>query len=429
MAIKLNKLMIENTKRVKAVSIELTDGLNVIGGRNGQGKTSILDAIAWALGGNNFKPGAAKREGSLTDPILHVELSNGLIVERKGKNGSLKVTDPEGKKYGQQLLDSFISVLALDLPKFMNANDREKADTLLKILGIGDKLHELDVNEKNIFSKRTEVGRYRDRKKQAAEEMTYFPNLPREPISAVELLRKQKEILMRNEENKKKRAELQQLRNRKSKLDHEIKEMREDLENLMNHKEEIEMYIEDAAKEVKDLKDESTADLEKDLAEIDETNQKIRTNAQKEAVEIEADNLATEYDTLTDRIEDIRKQRMKLLDAADLPLPGLAVKDGKLLYNSIPWDGMSGADQLKVATAIVRKLNPECGFVLMDKLEQMDKETLADFGSWLEKEGLQVIATRVSTGDECTIIIEDGMVKGETEAVKTDAPKFVRGTF
>ena len=72
---------------------------------------------------------------------------------------------------------------------------------------------------------------------------------------------------------------------------------------------------------------------------------------------------------------------------------------------------MSGSEQLKVATAIVRELNPECGFVFIDKLEQMDIETMEEFGKWLENEGLQAIATRVSTGDECSIIIEDGYVK------------------
>ena len=89
---------------------------------------------------------------------------------------------------------------------------------------------------------------------------------------------------------------------------------------------------------------------------------------------------------------------------------------------------MSGSDQLKVATAIVRKLNPECGFVLMDKLEQMDSDTLQEFAAWLEKENLQVIATRVSTGDECSIIIEDGMVKDSVEAIE-DRPAYVKGVF
>ena len=74
---------------------------------------------------------------------------------------------------------------------------------------------------------------------------------------------------------------------------------------------------------------------------------------------------------------------------------------------------MSGSDQLKVSVAIVRRLNPKCGFVLLDKLEQMDLDTLKEFGQWLEQEGLQAIATRVSTGPECEIIIEDGYIKGQ----------------
>jgi hypothetical protein len=86
--------------------------------------------------------------------------------------------------------------------------------------------------------------------------------------------------------------------------------------------------------------------------------------------------------------------------------------DGELTYNGFKWESLSGSDQLKVATAIVRKLNPKCGFVLLDKLEQMDLDTLKEFGEWLEAEGLQAIATRVSTGDECSILIEDGYVVG-----------------
>ena len=109
----------------------------------------------------------------------------------------------------------------------------------------------------------------------------------------------------------------------------------------------------------------------------------------------------------------MRKETSDLLNAADLPLPELSVKDGELVYRGQQWDNMSGSDRLKVSTAIVRKLNPKCGFVLLDKLEQMDLDTLHEFGQWLEQEGLQAIATRVSTGDECSIIIEDGYVKGE----------------
>lgn len=92
---------------------------------------------------------------------------------------------------------------------------------------------------------------------------------------------------------------------------------------------------------------------------------------------------------------------------------------------------MSGSDRLKVSTAIVRKLNPKCGFVLLDKLEQMDIQTLNEFGQWLEQEGLQAIATRVSTGDECSIIIEDGYVKEQQEVTDQmpEYPKWKEGEF
>lgn len=134
----------------------------------------------------------------------------------------------------------------------------------------------------------------------------------------------------------------------------------------------------------------------------------------------------TQYIQLTEEIQSVRKAKTDLLDGADLPLEGLSVDNGELTYNGFKWDNMSGSEQLKVATAIVRKLNPNCGFVLIDKLEQMDTDTLNDFGRWLESEGLQAIATRVSTGDECSIIIEDGYSK---PVEKKETTTWKAGTF
>ena len=144
-SLKINKLEIENVKRIKAVKIEPTpNGLTIVGGNNNQGKTSVLDSIAWALGGEKYRPSEAQRHGSVIPPNLHIVMNNGLVVERKGKNSSLKVIDPEGNKGGQQLLNEFVEQLALDLPKFMEASGKEKAETLLKIIGVGDQLSVLD---------------------------------------------------------------------------------------------------------------------------------------------------------------------------------------------------------------------------------------------------------------------------------------------
>jgi hypothetical protein len=133
----------------------------------------------------------------------------------------------------------------------------------------------------------------------------------------------------------------------------------------------------------------------------------------KNKAEEDAKEYREQYNALTVQIADTRKAKTDLLQSAELPLPELSVSEGELIYKGQKWDNMSGSDRLKVSTAIVRKLNPKCGFVLLDKLEQMDMQTLNEFGQWLEQEGLQAIATRVSTGDECSIIIEDGYVKGQ----------------
>ena len=153
--IKITNLELENIKRIKAVQLTPSEsGLTVIGGNNGQGKTSVLDGIAWALGGDKFKPSQPQRDGSVIPPHLRVTLSNGLIVERKGDRGTLKITDPNGGKGGQQLLNEFIGQLALDLPKFMQATSKEKAQTLLRIIGVGDKLAALEQQEQNAYNQR-----------------------------------------------------------------------------------------------------------------------------------------------------------------------------------------------------------------------------------------------------------------------------------
>lgn len=412
--VKINKLEIENVKRVKAVKIEPTaNGLTIVGGKNNQGKTSVLDAIAWALGGNKFRPSQAVREGSVVPPRLHVVLSNGLVVERKGKNSDLKVVDPNGQKGGQQLLDSFVEELAIDLPKFMESTSKEKATTLLQIIGVGSQLAELEMQEAELYNNRRAIRRIADQKKKFADEQPYYPDAPKELISASELISQQQKILARNGENARKRNNLTQIKQQYLTQTQEV----ERLENLLNdakHKCQTLMRdLEIAEKSTENLIDESTEELEQNIQQIDEINRKVRANLDKEKAEEDALEYGRQYRELTTKIDHIRKLKTDLLNSADLPLEQLSVMDGELIYKGQKWDNMSGSDQLKVSTAIVRKLKPDCGFILLDKLEQMDLKTLNEFGAWLEQEGLQAIATRVSTGEECSIIIEDGYVSGQ----------------
>lgn len=416
MSVKINELQIENVKRIKAVKLEPTqNGLTIVGGRNNQGKTSVLDSIAWALGGDRFKPSQANREGSVVQPYLKITLSNGIVVERAGKNSSLKVIDSNGNKGGQQLLNEFIESFALNLPKFLQATANEKANILLQIIGVGDRLVELEHAETEKYNERHTIGQIAQQKKKYADEMTFYEGVPSEPISASELIKQQQEILYTNAQNQKKREHLSELREKKHLLEEELNRVNADLKL--------------AELSAVDLVDRSTAELEKNIEQIDKLNIKIRSNLDKERAEESAHDFQAQYETLTAELEKIRADKKKLLDNADLPLPELSVVNGEITYKGMKWDNMSGSEQLRVATAIIRKLNPECGFVLVDKLEQMDTETLQEFSQWLESEELQVIATRVGTGDECSIIIEDGYSINQNENENNIKPSFQKGVF
>ncbi len=420
---KINTLELENVKRIKAIRLEpAANGLTIIGGDNNQGKTSVLDAIAWALGGNRYKPSVPARDGALVPPYIHIVLDNGIVVERSGKNSALKVTDAQGNKSGQALLNEFISQLALDLPSFLKANDKEKADTLLQIIGVKDQLAAMEEEEKRLYFQRTEIGRIRDTKRKAAQNMEEYPGAPTEPISALDMIQEQQAILAKNGENQRKRMHVAQMESEQSTLAGQIDMLQHRLSDLLERKAKLDKDIEVGRKSVEQLHDESTAEIEASLAHIEAINTQVRKNQEKATAIQEADTYADQYNDLTEKVEAVRQRKKDLLQGAQLPLPELSVEDGKLTYKGVPWDGMSGSDQLKVATAIVRKLNPKCGFVLLDKLEQMDLTTLKDFGKWLEQEGLQVIATRVSKDDECSVIIEDGMIA-------TRVPTFTPGTF
>lgn len=427
--VKIASLELENVKRIHAVELEpAQDGLTVIGGKNAQGKTSVLDAIAWALGGDKMKPADPNRKGGATPARLRVELSNGIVVERKGKNGSLHVTDTTGKKAGQQLLNDFISQLALNIPRFMNGSDADKATALLQTLGIDAELAKIDGSIRATFQDRQLVGRDAKAKRAHAEKLPHHEDAPDAPVSAAELIQEQQAILARNGEKLKakqdaedtaKKAEFARTavsatNMRVADLEQQLTEARTELARRTKEAEEAEEKAKVLAQSTAELVLESTEEIEASIANIETINNQVRDNQAKAEADAEALLVEQEYDGLTQKLEDLRAKRRGLLDGAPLPLPELSIDDeGALTYKEHTWGDMSGAEQLVVATAIVRATKPECGFVLVDKLEQFDTDELKKFGEWAKGEGLQIIGTRVATDDSCTVVIVDGRIEGQ----------------
>jgi len=407
--VKISELQLQNIKRVRAVDITPSDGLNVIGGANAQGKTSVLDAIAYALGGEKYRPSEPQNRDGMAPAKLEITLSNGLVVTRSGKNLDLKVVDPTGKKAGQTLLNSFISTFALDLPKFLNASNKEKAKTLLDTLGIEAELTALDNEERKRADERLLAGREADRKRHYADELPEYPDAPEAPLSGAEMAKKLQDALAENAKHQAQRENLARLQDLVTRYNAEVVDLNQRLKaaqtDLAAAKNDLA-----AAKAAPIEADVDTAAINAELEQIDTINSQVRTNQDKARASDEAEQAEAEYAAAGRAVEDVRQRRMALLNSVKMPLPGLTIEAGELVYNGAKWDCMSSMERVIVAISIVRQLKPECGFVLLDQLEVFDRAQLAKLRDWLAENNMQAIATRVADDDTCDIIIEDGQI-------------------
>jgi len=421
--VKIVSLEAEAFKRLKIVELRPDEnGLTVIGGNNRQGKSSILDAIMSVLGGEKYTPSAPVNKNAEKAKV-ELELSNGLkVIRTYTENGTyLKIEDHgRAKAGGQGLLNKLIAHFALNIAGFLNASDKEKANTLLDIIGVD--LKPLDARYDILYQRRLTVGQMRDKAKGHAESLPFHEAVPAELITPTEIMRQMETKLATNAKNRELRANVEQVH-----AGVEMAKRRVELAQANLHKAQAEaevavhalqkaaMDYEAAVSKAEFLEDEDISALQAEIKRCDEVNALVRENLEREKAFAEVEGYAEEYRSLDQQIETIRKEKTEMLAKANLPLPGLSVEQGTLTYNGIAWDCMSHSEQLITSTAIVRAINPAMGFVLLDKIESMDIPTLKKFGEWLEGEGLQAICTRVSTGDECSIIIEDGKVQKEVE--------------
>jgi hypothetical protein len=380
----------------------------------------------WALGGDRFRPSQPVHEGA-EEAYVKVSLDNGITVERKGVNGSLKVTSTTGKG-GQALLNEFVNLFALNLPRFMAATGAEKATMLLDAYpDFGTALQRLNEAAKRLYDERRALGQVADRKAKYASELPFDPAAPEAPLSGGEMAQRMQDALSHNARNDALRRDAARAAEqvlmaderqritakRVFELQAALSAAERDREAALEDTVRARRSLEAAQATAAQLQDQDTTAVKRELEQIDALNAQVRANESKRNAEAEAEHLREQYADMSRQLDGIREQRLTLLASVTMPLDGLSIDEaGELVFRGQRWDCMSGAEQLQVAAAICAAMKPECGFVLLDRLECMDTETLREFGGWLESRGLQAIGTRVSTGDECSIVIEDGIAAG-----------------
>lgn len=435
-AVKITEFRVKGFKGVELVEAELKEnGLFIIGGECDQGKSSVLDAIMACLGGERFVPDDALRHGDDTGEIV-VKTSNGLVVRRSiTKKGTyLTVIDTStGFKGNQSILDKFVSLFALDCPRFITANDDTRVRCLLQAIGVD--LTDINNKRRALTEERLVIGRLGKTEAAVAEAMPFFGEGVTEPIdtSAIEAeLDKAMEAV----------RDIDKRKNQLSLAEERIASADAQIEALVSQTKEYERQIADiqakhdelvrktvVAKQARQIVETLREEIQKELnvatvpdldaintriGEAEGHNKRVAANKQRKEAMDNVQSLRDKYAELTRKIEQVDAEQLTMLSGAGKLLPGLTVNaDGHLEYNGILFDNLSHSDKLIVTVSVAGAIKPECGFVLVDKLEALDQHKLQEFARIIADKGLQVIATRVSTGPENTIIIGSGKVLQE----------------
>ncbi|UUG70025.1 AAA-ATPase [Arthrobacter phage Zucker] len=400
---KIIRLESTNYKRLKAVEIapDPDGNLVIVAGKNGQGKTSILDSITAALGGVNAKTTPKPiRDGEERAEII-LETEDLVITRRFTASGStLVVKAPDGAVYpkGQSKLDDMLGRLSLDPLAFTQLSDRDQLATLLDLVKLPFDPEQLAAERKELFEVRTEVNRELKQAQAAADAITITKEMADlKPVSVMDLL----DAFRSGQALNQKIAAAETARN----------EWADKVELLKRELAEAEQELKTAEEHL------STAPPRVDLDSIqDKLDHAEQINADVRTFESwtrASDTLAerqAEAAELTAKIEDIDKRKADGLAAAEFPVDGLGFDDSGVTYNGVPFKQASSAEQLRVSLAMAIALNPKLRVIRIADGSLLDSDNLALVESIARENDFQVWIEMVGDGNGRGIIIEDGQV-------------------
>ena len=391
------ELQVENVKRLKAVTVRPDGSLVVINGNNAQGKSSLLDSIAYALGGKALCPEDPIRHGE-ENAEIKIDLGD-LIVQRRftAKTSTLKVTTPEGAEWKtpQTILDGMLKKLTLDPLAFSRMDNAEQMKTLCGLAGFD--LDAYRQARKEVYDERTLIGRDIKQAKAVLDELPEVDDdLPTAPINQSEAWQELKDAQSNNREIVAVQGAIEETKKRIERLEAELEEQRACLAAIEHDPLQKEIIDE--------------APIEQKIRDIVDLNDRIGTNNEARDKRESLEKLEAEYEVFTKCIERLDAERDKSIANANLPVDGLSVQEGGVFYRGVPLDQASSAERLRVSCAIGMADNPEINIQLIRDGSLLDEDGLGIVAEMADAHGAQVWIERVGKGDEAAIVIEDGEV-------------------
>ena len=408
------RLTAENVKRLRAVDITPDGTVQVITGRNAQGKTSVLDAIWLALGGGTAAKDTRRpiRDGENRAQVT-LDLGD-LVVTRtwRGDKTTLTVTSADGAKYAspQSMLDKLVGRLSFDPLAFTRLSPREQVAALVDLVDLGVDPDAIAKERAYLFAERTEVGRRR----RAIGDVTVDESLPEAEESAGAIIADIRAVQEHNRDYGAAVSGIEHAERAAASIEADIRDLEE---RIARRREELAGVTANRARMVATRNGmggpKDTTELEARLAAVEDTNAAIRANNVTREKAAERDAHQATYERMTERIAALDKTREDALAAAEFPVDGLGFDEDVVTYRGVPLAQASAAEQIRVSLGMAMALNPELRVIRILDGSLLDAESMGLIAGMAADGGYQVWIERVEDDSESAVVIEDGAVAGD----------------
>jgi DNA repair exonuclease SbcCD ATPase subunit len=424
---KIIKLQAQNIKRLRAVEIEPTGNVTMITGKNGQGKSSVLDSIVYAICGKDALPSKPIRDGEESASVV-VDLDGEakLKITRTftESNSYLTVTNADGFKASspQSILDKLIGKVSIfDPTKLMAMTPIEQREMLLGLVGA-----DLSAFDRKISELRLSRTQINSEKKTLDVNLAATPKLADAPKSEVDFAALTDNLTQAQLVNdsiqsdksliEKKKSEVELTRVKYAQIEKEISGHKKVISDLELQKEklkesgnEIKQSIDKIEKGLKIPVD--TGVIAQQIKDAQSTNQKVRQNVKHQEIAFRLAEISDKYTKLGNQIKEQEDGKVKLLTDCKMPVPGLSADDNGLIYNGVPLQQASESEQLKVCVSIAMAMSPKLRVIRITG-NGLDSESMKIVSDMATTKDYQLWVEKVDESGQVGIVIEDGQVKG-----------------
>lgn len=396
---KIIQLNAENVKVLKAIEIKPNDNIVELTGKNGQGKSSVIDSIIMGIMGKKYQPEKPVREGE-QEANITINMGN-LIIKRKIKTdgtSSLKVETAEGASFSspQAMLDELVSNISFDPLQFSNMKAKEQFEQLKKVVQIDFDFERNESLRKGAYDDRTLTNRELKDLEIQEKNIIYPNDTPDQSLSISELLKELENIEKFNQEQ--------------NLLSNKEKELRVKLENLLQQVENTKKEL-NVLQKPQELK--NVLVLKDKIQNAEKINSNVSLkNKQKDLKDkIKSKNELSE--SLTKKIEEYDNNKKNAIESCKMPVEGLSFGDNVVLFKGIPLEQCSQAEKIKISTSIAMSNNndKQLKVVLIKDGSLLDEDNMGIITDMAKEKDYQVWIEKVDSSGKIGIVIEDGEIK------------------